>query len=122
MPSSNGARVTAAVAINSARAAALALVERQPDCAREWREVAGWIEAAANDLRVSLSDEGVPAPFATDLARLAQYLDAQLALAASLVDSLAIGEAQRASDHAQRRAATVPPGGPVRSGGRHAAS
>jgi hypothetical protein len=120
MPRTNGARVTATIAINSARAAALVLIDAQPDCAHDWREVAGWIDAAANDLRVSLSAEGVPAPFATDTARLAQYLDAQLALAASLVDSLAIGEAQRASEHAQRRAATAPPGGPVRSG--HGAS
>jgi hypothetical protein len=120
MPRTNGARITTALAINSARAAATALVDLQPDCAHDWREVAGWIDAAANDLRVAITRDGLPAPFATDTARLAQYLDAQLSLAASLVDSLAIGEAQRASEHAQRRAATAPPGGPVRSG--HGAS
>lgn len=122
MPRAQGPRIAMAFALNSARAAARTLVERQPHCGHEWREVAGWIEAAANDLCVTLADESVAAPFADDVARLAQHLDGQLALAASLVESLAISEAQRASEHAQRRARLAPPGGPVRNGGRRAAS
>lgn len=117
MPRFNGSRVTLRIALNSALAAAALLIDRQPQCAHEWREVYGWTEAAANDLGISRVAESVPESSTT---HLAWYLDGQLALAASLVDSLAIGEAQRASEHAQRRAVVVPEGGPVRSGG-HAA-
>jgi len=117
MPRFDGSKITLRIALNSALAAAASLIDRQPQCAHEWREVHGWIDAAINDLGVSRDAEHSPESSTT---HLAWFLDGQLALAASLVDSLAIGEAQRASEHAQRRAVVVPEGGPVRSGG-HAA-
>lgn len=121
MPRHHGSRVTAAIALNTARAAARAMTERQPAFAFEWREVTGWIEATANDLQLVLTEETVPETIAADVSSLARYLDGQLALAAALVESLAIGEAQRASEHAQRRARVAPEGGPVRTGVIHAA-
>lgn len=119
MPRIDGSRITLRIALNGALAAAALLIDRQPQCAHEWREVYGWTEAATNDLNVSRVAESVPAEQAGSVSDLVAFLDGQLALAASLVDSLAIGEAQRASEHAQRRAVVVPEGGPVRSG--HAA-
>jgi len=107
-----GAVVTLSLALQAAATATDHLTALHIELAPELREVRGWILRADPHARDQRSE--LPGSFCTTSTAFA-YLDGQLALAASLApDERAIVEAQRASEHAQRRLRTMPPGGGVR--------